>query len=52
VAERSGWEVVRIYEDAGISGAEGRDKRPGLDTMMRAVNAKRFDMVAAWSVDR
>jgi len=29
VAERSGWEVVRIYEDAGISGAKGRDKRPG-----------------------
>jgi DNA invertase Pin-like site-specific DNA recombinase len=52
VAERSGWEVVRIYEDAGISGAKGRDKRPGLDTMMRAVNAKRFDMVAVWSVDR
>ncbi len=39
VAERSGWDVVRIYEDAGISGAEGRDKRPGLDSMMRAVNA-------------
>ena len=52
VAERSGWEVVRIYEDAGISGAKGRDQRPGLDTMMKAVNAKRFDMVAAWSVDR
>jgi DNA invertase Pin-like site-specific DNA recombinase len=52
VAERSGWEVVRIYEDSGISGAKGRDKRPGLDTMMRAVNAKRFDMVMAWSVDR
>jgi DNA invertase Pin-like site-specific DNA recombinase len=52
VATRSGWEVVRIYEDAGISGAKGRDKRPGLDSMMKAVNAKRFDMVAAWSVDR
>jgi DNA invertase Pin-like site-specific DNA recombinase len=52
VAEKSGWEVVRIYEDAGVSGAKGRDQRPGLDTMMRAVNAKRFDMVAAWSVDR
>jgi DNA invertase Pin-like site-specific DNA recombinase len=52
LAERSGWEVVRIYEDSGISGAKGRDKRPGLDTMMRAVNLKRFDMVAVWSVDR
>lgn len=52
VAERSGWEIVKIYEDAGISGAKGRDKRPGLDAMMKAVNAKEFDMVAAWSVDR
>ena len=52
VAARSGWEVVKVYEDAGISGAKGRDKRPGLDAMMKAVNAKEFDMVAAWSVDR
>jgi DNA invertase Pin-like site-specific DNA recombinase len=52
VAERSGWDVVRIYHDAGVSGAKGRDQRPGLDSMMKAVNAKRFDMVAAWSVDR
>lgn len=52
VAERSGWEIVEAYEDAGISGAKGRDKRPGLDAMMKAVNAKEFDMVAAWSVDR
>src|ERR1700694_3284915 len=52
VAERSGWKVVKVYEDAGISGAKGRDQRPGLDAMMRAVNAKEFDMVASWSVDR
>jgi len=52
VAERSGWQVAKIYEDAGISGAQGRDKRPGLDAMMKAINAKEFDMVAAWSVDR
>src|SRR5450432_3747008 len=31
VAARSGWHVERVYEDAGISGANGRDKRPGLD---------------------
>jgi DNA invertase Pin-like site-specific DNA recombinase len=36
----------------GISGAKGRDHRPGLDAMMKAVNAKEFDMVASWSVDR
>src|SRR5258705_9540156 len=52
VEDRSGWEIWNIYEDAGISGAKGRDKRPGLEAMMKAVNAKQFDMVAAWSVDR
>src|SRR5260370_3536321 len=52
VAGRSGWHVERVYEDAGISGAKGRDRRPGLAEMMKAVNAKEFDMVAAWSVDR
>src|ERR1700719_2851256 len=52
VADRSGWKIVKVYEDAGISGAKGRDLRPGLDAMMKAVNAKEFDMVATWSVDR
>src|ERR1035437_4636041 len=52
VAARSGWQIVAVFEDAGISGAKGRDQRPGLDAMLRAVNAKEFDMVAAWSVDR
>jgi DNA invertase Pin-like site-specific DNA recombinase len=48
VADRSGWEIWKIYEDAGFSGAKGRDKRPGLDAMMKTVNAKQFDMVATW----
>src|SRR5450759_1344043 len=52
VGERSGWEIWKVYEDAGISGAKGRDKRPGLDAMLKAVNAKEIDMVATWSVDR
>jgi DNA invertase Pin-like site-specific DNA recombinase len=52
VGARSDWDIVEVYRDAGISGAKGRDKRPGLDAMLKAVNAKEFDMVAAWSVDR
>jgi len=52
VAGRSGWEIVKVYEDAGVSGAKGRDGRPGLDAMLKAVNAKEFDLVATWSVDR
>ena len=52
VAERHGWDVVVTYEDAGVSGAKGRDKRPGFDRLMIAVARREIDMVAAWSVDR
>ena len=52
VAARSGWQIVKVYQDTGVSGAKGRDQRPGLDAMMKAVNAREFDLVAAWSVDR
>jgi DNA invertase Pin-like site-specific DNA recombinase len=52
VAARSGWEVVGTYDDAGISGSNGRDKRPGLDRLLRDATARRINMVAAWSVDR
>jgi DNA invertase Pin-like site-specific DNA recombinase len=52
VAKRHGWEVVAVFEDAGISGAKGRDQRPGFAAMMKAVARREFDMVAAWSVDR
>jgi DNA invertase Pin-like site-specific DNA recombinase len=52
VAARSGWQVVGFYEDAGISGSKGRDKRPGFDRLMKDATARKVDMVAAWSVDR
>jgi DNA invertase Pin-like site-specific DNA recombinase len=52
VAQRHGWNVSAVYEDAGISGAKGRDRRPGLDALMKAVARRDIDMVAAWSVDR
>ena len=31
VARRSGWKVVEVYTDQGISGAKGRDQRPAFD---------------------
>ncbi len=52
VAERSGWEVVEIYEDAGISGAKGRDRRPAFDRLTKDATRRKFDVVMAWSVDR
>jgi DNA invertase Pin-like site-specific DNA recombinase len=52
VAERRGWRIVQTFEDAAISGAKGRDKRPGLDGMMRAAGRGSFDLVMVWAVDR
>lgn len=52
VADQRGWQVVQLFEDAGISGAKGRDKRPGLDAMLKDVTRGKFDLVMAWSVDR
>ena len=52
VAKRHDWQVVEVYRDKGISGAKGRDQRPGLDKLLAAVACKEVDMVAAWSVDR
>ena len=44
--------MVGFYEDAGISGAKGRDKRPGFDRLLKDATARKVDMIAAWSVDR
>src|ERR1700747_1195582 len=52
VAAGSGWEVVDFYEDAGISGSNGRGKRPGFDQLLNDATARKINMVAAWSVDR
>lgn len=52
VAERAGWNIVQVFEDAGISGAKGRDKRPAYDALLKAVARRQIDLVAAWSVDR
>ena len=52
VAKRSGWNVVEVFQDQGISGAKGRDQRPAFDRLCRAATRREFDMVAAWSVDR
>jgi len=52
LAERRGWEVVEEYRDAGISGAKGRNDRPGLDRMLKDAQRRRFDVVMAWAIDR
>ena len=44
--------MVAEFTDNGISGAKGRDERPGLDNLLQAVARREVDMVMAWSVDR
>lgn len=51
-AERAGHQLVATYQDAGISGTKGRDARPGLDQALKDAMRRRYDMLAAWSVDR
>ena len=50
VAERRGWEVVEQYHDAGISGAKGREGRPGLDQMLKDASKRKFDWT--WRLGR
>lgn len=52
VADRLGWTVVAVFTDHGISGAKGRDQRPGYDQLLKGIARKEFDLIAAWSVDR
>ena len=52
IAERRGWSVAVVYEDFGISGSKGRDKRPALDRLLKDANRRRFDVAMAWSIDR
>ncbi len=52
VAERRGWTVVEVYRDTGISGAKGRDQRPGLDALLKEASRRKFDVVMAWAIDR
>ena len=52
IADRRGWTIVETYSDAGISGAKGRNHRPGLDAMLNDAKRRKFDVVMAWAIDR
>jgi DNA invertase Pin-like site-specific DNA recombinase len=51
-AQRPGWIVVAVHRDEGISGAKGRQQRPGLDALLKGMTRGEYDLVAAWSVCR
>jgi DNA invertase Pin-like site-specific DNA recombinase len=49
-AARRGWEIVAEFVDRGVSGT--KEKRPQLDAMMRACQARDVDAVLVWKLDR
>ena len=51
VASKAGWEISEVFVDHGISGAKGRNQRPGLDTLLKAVT-RRDVLIAAIDLDR
>ena len=52
VAKQRGWQIVAVYEDKGVSGAKGRDKRPQFDAMLKDAVRGQYDVLAVWAVDR
>ena len=52
VARARGWQIAATFTDAGISGAKGRNDRPGLDDMLKQAQRGKFDVVMAWAIDR
>ena len=51
-AERAGHQIVATYSDNASSGSKGREARPGFDQALKDATRRRYDMLAAWSVDR
>ena len=51
VAAKAGWSVSAVYADV-MSGAKGREQRPELDAMLKAVTRREVNRVMVWSVDR
>jgi DNA invertase Pin-like site-specific DNA recombinase len=52
VAERAGWDVVGVYTDHAVSGGKSRKDRPAFDRLLKDATRRKFDIVAATSVDR
>ena len=52
VADRAGWTVAGVYTDHAISGSKSRKDRPAFDRLLKDAARRKFDIVAASSVDR
>ncbi len=50
--ERMGWEIVKEYEDEGLSGTLSRDKRPAFNNMIKDAYRKKFNLVVCFDISR
>lgn len=50
LAELRGWTVCAVHVDEGVSGAAS--DRPGLNKLMAQAQARSFDLVLVWKLDR
>lgn len=48
--EARGWQVFKIYKDAGYSA--GSMNRPALELMLRDANEQKFDIILVYKIDR
>lgn len=44
------WHVIEEFIDDGVSGSA--ESRPALDRLLKAVKAKKFDLLVIWKLDR
>ena len=51
VCARNGWKIVKEISDQ-ISGAKGRNERPGFNLLYTMMQRHECDLIAAWSIDR
>lgn len=52
VAAQAGWKITKVYADRAISGGKPREERPAFREMCDDAVRRKFDTVAAWSIDR
>lgn len=51
VCARNGWKIVKEITDQ-ISGAKGRNERPGFNQLYTMMQRRECDLIASWSIDR
>lgn len=51
-AERFGWTIAAVHRDYGTFGTKARNRRPGFEALLRGIDRREYDIVAAWSVCR